>query len=168
MATQKGDRKNLLAITGAAAFLAVAVKFAIAAINSKRNQLKKKDLRGSNVRANLSASEILKLADRLIANSKAVHDAVASVPLDKATYTNVILPLEQLEAYQFPLVQSCVFPKFVSTSEEIRKASAEAGRRIDAHVSACSQREDVYRVVKDFAAKGEWTSMELKRYTQFL
>ncbi|KAI3733401.1 hypothetical protein L6452_12844 [Arctium lappa] len=168
MATQKRDRKNLLAITGAAAFVAVAVKFAIDAINSKRNQLKKKDLRGSNVRVNLSASEILKLADRLIANSKAVHDAVASVSLDKATYTNVILPLEQLEAYQFPLVQSCIFPKFVSTSEEIRKASAEAGRRIDAHVSTCSQREDVYRVVKAFAAKGEWTSMELKRYTQFL
>ncbi|XP_024989612.1 probable thimet oligopeptidase isoform X2 [Cynara cardunculus var. scolymus] len=168
MATQKGDRKNLLAITGAAAFIAVAVKFVIDAINSKKNQLKKKDLRGSNVRANLSASEIVKLADRLIANSKAVHDTVASVPLDKVTYTNVILPLEQLEAYQFPLVQSCVFPKFVSTSEEIRKASAEAERRIDAHASACSQREDVYRVVKAFAAKGEWTSMELKRYTQFL
>ncbi|KAJ9554523.1 hypothetical protein OSB04_018568 [Centaurea solstitialis] len=168
MATQKGDRKNLLAITGAAAFAAVAVKFAIDAINSKRNQLKKQGLRGCNVRVNLSPSEMLKLADRLVANSKAVHDAVASVPLDKVSYTNVILPLEQLEAYQFPLVQSCVFPKFVSSSEEIRKASAEAGRRIDAHVSACSQREDVYRVVKAFAAKGEWTSMELKRYTQFL
>ncbi|KAI3516067.1 hypothetical protein L1887_14976 [Cichorium endivia] len=168
MSAQKRDRKNLVAVTGAAAFLAVAVKFAIDAINSKRSNLKKKGLRGSIVRANLSASEILKLADRLIANSKAVHDAVASVPLDKVTYTNVLLPLEELDAHQFPLFQSCVFPKFVSTSEEIRKASAEAERRIDAHVSTCSQREDVYRVVKAFAAKGEWKSMELKRYTQFL
>nr|KAJ0190329.1 hypothetical protein LSAT_V11C800449320 [Lactuca sativa] len=168
MATKKRDRNNLLAVTGAAAFVAVAVKFAIDAINSKRNDLKKKGLRGSIVRANLSASEILKLADRLIANSKAVHDAVASVPLDKVTYTNVVLPLEELEASQFPLIQSCVFPKFVSTSEEIRKTSAEAERRIDAHVSTCSHREDVYRTVKAFAAKGEWKSMELKRYTQIL
>ncbi|KAI3682214.1 hypothetical protein L2E82_50077 [Cichorium intybus] len=77
-------------------------------------------------RMNLSASEILKLADRLIANSKAVHDAVASVLLDKVTYTNVLLPLEELEAHRFPPVQSCLFPKFVSTSDEIRKASAKA------------------------------------------
>lgn len=168
MSTQKRGRKNLLAVTGATAFLAVAVKLAFDAVNSKRNDLKKKGLQGSMVRANLSASEILKLADYLIAKSKAVHDAVASVPLDKVTYTNVLLPLEELEAHQFPLIQSCIFPKFVSTAEEIGKASAEAERRIDAHISACSQREDVYRAIKAFASKGEWKSMELKRYTQFL
>lgn len=38
---------------------------------------------GSSVRVNLSASEIRRLADRIIANSKVVHDRVASVPLDK-------------------------------------------------------------------------------------
>ncbi|CAK9155833.1 unnamed protein product [Ilex paraguariensis] len=32
----------------------------------------------------------------------------------------------------------------------------------------CSKREDVYRVVKAFAAKGEWVNPEAKRYTQFL
>jgi hypothetical protein len=30
-----------------------------------------------------------------------------------------------------------VFPKLVSTLEDVRKASAEAERRIDAHVSMC-------------------------------
>nr|XP_043636225.1 probable thimet oligopeptidase [Erigeron canadensis] len=168
MTSRKRGNANLLVLTGTAAFLAFAVKFAIDSFNSKRNSLNKKGLRGSNVRINLTAPEILKLVDRIIANSKAIHDAVASVPLDKVTYTNVILPLEELETNQFPLVQSCVFPKFVSTSDEVRKASAEAERRIDAHVSACSRREDVYRVVKAFAAKGEWMNMELKRYTLFL
>nr|GEV62230.1 probable thimet oligopeptidase isoform X1 [Tanacetum cinerariifolium] len=172
MTSHKPDRtkNNLIALTGLTAVIAVAVKFAIHTINSKRNNnnFKPKGLRGSNARVSLSVSEIRKLTDRVIADSKAVYDAVASVPLDKVTYTNVILPLEELEAKQFPLVQSCVFPKFVSSSEEVRKACAEAEKRIDAHVSACSQREDVYRVVKAFAAKGEWTSMELKRYTQFL
>jgi thimet oligopeptidase len=43
------------------------------------------DLKGSNVRVSLSASEILKLAGRVIAKSKEVHDAVASVPLDKVS-----------------------------------------------------------------------------------
>lgn len=41
------------------------------------------DLPGSDVRVNISPSEILRLADRIIAKSKEVHDAVASVPLDK-------------------------------------------------------------------------------------
>ncbi|KAK3013155.1 hypothetical protein RJ639_008578 [Escallonia herrerae] len=160
MAKQKKDRTNLLALTGAAALLAVAVSFAASAINSH--------IRGSNVRVSLSAAEILRLADRVIAKSKQVHDAIASVPLDKVMYANVILPMEELEAQQFPLVQSCIFPKLVSTSEDVRKASAEAERRIDAHVSICSKREDVYLVIKAFAARGEWMSPEAKRYTQFL
>ena len=50
---------------------------------------------------------------------------------------NVIAPLAELEAQQFPLVQSCVFPKMVSACDDVRKASAEAERRIDAHVLTC-------------------------------
>ncbi|KAJ6898374.1 thimet oligopeptidase isoform X2 [Populus alba x Populus x berolinensis] len=164
---QKRER-NLLAFTGAAALAALALSLAISALNSRRKKSNKKDLSGSNARINLSASEILKLADRIIAKSKEVHDAVASVPLDKVTYANVISPLADLEAHQFPLVQSCVFPKLVSTSEDVRKASAEAERRIDAHVSMCSKREDVYRVVKAFASKGEWMNPEAKHYIKCL
>ncbi|KAJ6721596.1 PROTEASE M3 THIMET OLIGOPEPTIDASE-RELATED [Salix viminalis] len=160
--------RNLLAFTGAAALAALALSLAISALNSRRKKSNKKDLSGSNVRINLSASEILKLADRIIAKSKEVHDAVASVPLDKVTYANVLSPLADLEAHQFPLVQSCVFPKLVSTLEDVRKASAEAERRIDAHVLMCSKREDVYRVVKAFASKGEWMNPEAKLYIKCL
>eukprot|EP00258_Populus_trichocarpa_P049499 XP_024465518.1 probable thimet oligopeptidase [Populus trichocarpa] len=167
--TSKHKReRNLLAFTGAAALAALALSLAISALNSRRKKSNKKDLSGSNARINLSASEILKLADRIIAKSKEVHDAVASVPLDKVTYANVISPLADLEAHQFPLVQSCVFPKLVSTLEDVRKASAEAERRIDAHVSMCSKREDVYRVVKAFASKGEWMNPEAKHYIKCL
>lgn len=164
---QKRNRK-VIAFTGATALLALAVNLAISAINSHRKKTKKKDLSGSNVRINLSASEILRLADRIIANSKAVHDRVASVPLNKVTYANAVSPLAELEAQQFPLVQSCVFPKFVSVLDEVRKASAEAERRIDAHVLMCSKREDIYRVVKAIAARGEWISAESKDYIQCL
>ncbi|KAL3511404.1 hypothetical protein ACH5RR_030805 [Cinchona calisaya] len=168
---EKRERKNgnlIVALTGAAALLAIAVNFAVSAINSHIKNRRKKEVRGSKVLINLSASEILRLADRVIAKSKAVHDAVASVPLDKATYANVVLPLAELEAQQFPLVQSCVFPKLVSTFEDVRKASAEAERRIDAHVSAYSKREDIYRVIKALMARGDWMSSEAKRFTQSL
>lgn len=46
-------------------------------------------------------------------------------------------PLAELEAELSPLVQSCVFPKLVSTSENVRRASAEAEERIDVHNSSC-------------------------------
>ncbi|KAI4336627.1 hypothetical protein L6164_015128 [Bauhinia variegata] len=166
MAKTKRDR-NLLAFTGAAAVLALALNLTIAAIKyRKEKNTKKKDLPSSKVRVNLSASEILKLSDRIIAKSKEVHDAVGSVSLDKVTYMNVISPLAELEAQQFPLIQTCVFPKLVSTREDVRKASAEAERRIDAHLNL--KREDVYLVVKAFAASGEWKSVEAKRFVQSL
>lgn len=164
MSKQKRER-NVLAFTGATALAVIAVNFAITAFKRRH---KKKDLQGSIVRVNLSASEILKLADKIVSKSKEVHDAVASVPLDKVTFMNVISPLAELEAQQFPLVQSCVFPKLVCTSDDVCKSSAEAERKIDAHMLSCSNREDVYRVVKAVAAKGEWVSPEAKRYIQSL
>ncbi|URE25231.1 Peptidase family M3 [Musa troglodytarum] len=74
----------------------------------------------------------------------------------------------ELEAYQFSSVQSCVFPKMVSTSNDIRKASAEAESRLNLHFLTCRKREDVYRVIKAFADRGEWLGYEAKRYTQCL
>lgn len=169
MAKQRKDKhNNIIALTGAAgaaALLAFALNFAISSLNSRN---KKKELKGSNVQINLSPSRIIRLADQLIAKSKAVHDAVASVPLDKVSYKNVISPLVDLEAQQFPLIQSCILPKMVSSSKDVRKASAEAERRIDAHVYNCSKREDLYRVIKAVAVKGERMSPEAKRYMQFL
>lgn len=55
----------------------------------------------------------------------------------QVTYANTILPLAELEAGKSPLVQSCIFPTLVSTTDVIRKASAEAERRIDAHDLMC-------------------------------
>ncbi|KAF9601830.1 hypothetical protein IFM89_023517 [Coptis chinensis] len=162
--------RNILALTGTAAIIAVALNFLITTINKHKNNYKStnKDIPRSNVRVNLSASEILKLADQIIAKSKAVHHKIASVPLDEVTYANCILPLADLEAEQFPLVQSCVFPKMVTVLDDVRKASDEAERRIDAHVLICSKCEDVYRVINTFAAKMEQINPEAKRYVQCL
>ncbi|XP_027336768.1 probable thimet oligopeptidase isoform X2 [Abrus precatorius] len=158
---------TLLAFTGAAAVLAIAANLAITAVkyHKDKNVRKKK---GTPVRVNLSASEILKLADQIIAESNKVHNSVASVPLDKVTYANVISPLAELQSQQFPLIQSCVFLKLVSTRGDVRKASAEAEQRIDAHIDTCRKREDVYLVVKAFAVRGEWMNAEAKRFVQIL
>lgn len=67
---------------------------------------------------------------------------------------NVVSPLAELEAEQFPLIQSCVFPKFVSTSDEVRKASAEAERRLDAHALICR-----FCLLICFAFSSNWCNM---------
>ncbi|KAG0486659.1 hypothetical protein HPP92_008754 [Vanilla planifolia] len=126
------------------------------------------DLLGLHVFVNLSASEIHRLADQIIAKSNETHDLVSSVPLENVTYKNVICPLMDLEEQQYPLVQSCLFPKMVATSEDVRKASADAEKKLDSHFLKCRKREDVYRVIKAFVKKGEWLDLEARRYVQCL
>ena len=49
----------------------------------------------------------------------------------------MIAPLANLEAEEFALVQSCVFPSLVSESKPVRDASSEAEKRIDAYNVKC-------------------------------
>ncbi|KAI3933466.1 hypothetical protein MKX01_022045 [Papaver californicum] len=135
----KHDKKErkILAFIGGIAIAAFALNLIISAIhknNQKNKKNSKKDIPGSNIRVNLTGNEILKLADQVIAKSKEV------------TYANVILPIAELEAHQFPLVQSCVFQRMVAVPEEVRKASAEAEKKIDDHILMCSKREEVQRL----------------------
>jgi hypothetical protein len=55
----------------------------------------------------------------------------------QVSFSNVITPLAELDALQFPLVQACVFPRMVSTSEDVRRASVEAEKRLDSHFLLC-------------------------------
>eukprot|EP01018_Ginkgo_biloba_P002672 Gb_29439 [translate_table: standard] len=161
----KTKRKHgqVVAFAGAAAIAVIAGRALLAVLRGRR-----KGYPGLNIRVNLTASEILKLAERIIAESRQVHDLVASVSLDKVTYANVIAPLADLEAEHFVLVQSCVLPRMVAPSKDVREASIEAEKRINAHNLKCSMREDVYRVVKAFAARGEWLDPEAQRYVTHL
>ncbi|KAG2322155.1 hypothetical protein Bca52824_015368 [Brassica carinata] len=160
---------KLVTFTGAAGLLGLAVSFAVFAFNSHKQKSKKKGLPGCDtVCVNLSAKEILDLADEIISKSTRVHDAVALVPLNKLSYENVVLPLAELEARLLPLIQCCVVPKMLSPQDNVRRASAEAEEKIDAHLLSCRKREDVYRVVRIYAAKGESIAPEAKCYLQCL
>ncbi|CAN7129530.1 unnamed protein product [Brassica rapa subsp. narinosa] len=170
--TQGSNPKKLklVTFTGAAGLLGLAVSFAIFAFNSHKQKSKKKCLPGcDSVCINLSAKEILDLADEIISKSTRVHDAVALVPLNKLSYENVVLPLAEIEARLLPLIQCCVVPKMISPQDNVRKASAEAELRIDAHLLSCRwKREDVYRVIRIYAAKGESIAPDAKCFLQCL
>ncbi|CAF2186949.1 unnamed protein product [Brassica napus] len=170
--TQGSNPKKLklVTFTGAAGLLGLAVSFAIFAFNSHKQKSKKKCLPGcDSVCINLSAKEILDLSDEIISKSTRVHDAVALVPLNKLSYENVVLPLVELEARLLLLIQCCVVPKMISPLDNVRKASAEAEMKIDAHLLSCRwKREDVYRVIRIYAAKGESIAPDAKCFLQCL
>ncbi|KAF3519382.1 hypothetical protein DY000_02063000 [Brassica cretica] len=56
----------------------------------------------------------------------------------------------------------------LSPQDNVRKASAEAELKIDAHLLSCRKREDVYRVIRIYAAKGESIAPDAKCYLQCL
>ncbi|KAJ1286688.1 hypothetical protein BS78_03G371000 [Paspalum vaginatum] len=159
--------RRVIAVAGAAALVAVGLNIAFSAVAAHRRR-KRRELPGFTAQVNLSAAEIKRLADRVIAKSKETYDSVAAVPLDKVGFANVVAPLAELDALQFPLVQACVLPRMVSPSEDVRKASAEAEKRLDSHFVLCRQREDVYRVMKAFAVKGDKIGPEATRFLQCL
>lgn len=148
--------------------LATALAFMAARVLLSLFRGRRKGCPEIKIRINLTTSEILNLADCIVAKSKKIHDSVAAVPLDKVAYSNVIKPLAELEAEQSYLVQSCLLPRMVATSKDVREASVEAEKIIDAHNVNCSMREDVYLVVKAFAARGEWLDSEAQRYVNRL
>lgn len=159
--------RRVIAIAGAAALVAVGLNIAFSAVVAHRRR-KRRELPGFTAQVNLSAAEIKRTTDRIISKSRETYDSVAAVPLDKVSFANVIAPLAELDALQFPLVQACVLPRMVSPSEDVRKASAEAEKLLDSHFVLCRQREDVYRVIKAFAVKGERIGPEATRFLQFL
>ncbi|OEL25354.1 putative thimet oligopeptidase [Dichanthelium oligosanthes] len=159
--------RRVIAVAGAAALVAVGLNIAFSAIAAHRRR-KRRELQGFTAQVNLSVAEIKRLTDCIITKAKETYDSVAAVPLDKVSFANVVAPLAELDALQFPLVQACVLPRMVSPSEDVRKASAEAERRLDSHFVLCRQREDVYHVIKAFAVKGERIGPEATRFLHCL
>uniref|UniRef100_A0A0D9V954 Peptidase M3A/M3B catalytic domain-containing protein n=1 Tax=Leersia perrieri TaxID=77586 RepID=A0A0D9V954_9ORYZ len=162
MSPRRRERR-VIAAAGAAALVAVGLNLAFSAVAAHRRR-KRRELPGFTAQVNLSAADIKRLADRIIAKSKETYDAVAAVPLDKVSFSNVIAPLAELDAQQFPLVQACVLPRMFAPSDDVRRASAEAEKRLDSHFQQRRQREDVYRVIKAFTQKGERIGLEATRF----
>ncbi|BAB90533.1 endopeptidase-like protein [Oryza sativa Japonica Group] len=150
MSLRRRERR-VIAAAGAAALVAVGLNLAFSAVAAHRRR-KRRELPGFTAQVNLSAADIKRLADRVVSKSKETYDAVAAVPLDKVSFSNVIAPLAELDAQQFPLVQACVLPRMVSPSDDVRRASAEAEKRLDSHFQQCSYRSKLK--VREFERNG--------------
>ncbi|KAJ2161163.1 metalloendopeptidase [Coemansia sp. RSA 552] len=102
---------------------------------------------------NLTADEIISQARAMIAEEKAVLDAVAAV--NKPTFANVIAPMEQINNSHGCnyLVHNLLGS--TSTEKDIRDAAEEAARLSNDFNVEMMMREDIYRVVHAVFANKE-------------
>src|SRR3989338_6695010 len=124
----------------------------------------------NNLRWNLKAAEFPVLAQELVSAYKSVLDQIAATPADQRTFNNVIKPLAEFEAESVITESILTFPLNVSDDPEVRDASTEAKKIIDAFQIEAQMRVDVYEVVRDFAASSEASALPAddKRFVDFL
>jgi len=102
----------------------------------------------------LTAHQIAAISTQLVAGAKKVDDQVAAIPLDSATYDNVIEPLVRYEVDAGPRFNNVTFLKDVSPIKSVRDASHAASQMLQDAMVERGMRQDVYRVVKAVQRRG--------------
>lgn len=103
----------------------------------------------------LTPEEIAALAEKIIADSTKVQDAVAALQDGEHTFANTVKALANDELISDTLAANCYFPSYVSTDKATRDASTEANKKIEAFGIESNMREDVYQSLLKYKAKGE-------------
>jgi Zn-dependent oligopeptidase len=97
----------------------------------------------------LNTEQITQLGNELLEKSKQILDQVAAVPASEANFETVIKPLAQIEAYRSIFSASSYFPQYISTSSEVRKASADVTQNLEAFEIESRMRKDLYTSVQN-------------------
>ncbi|XP_054645597.1 thimet oligopeptidase [Dunckerocampus dactyliophorus] len=124
----------------------------------------------NRLRWDLSAEQILKKADDLIASTKDVYDRVGALALDAVTFENTLKVLADVEVEYTVQRNMLDFPQHVSPIKEVRTASTEADKQLSEFDVEMSMREDVYQRIVALEKKTETSSLtaESKRYMERL
>lgn len=104
---------------------------------------------------NLTADEIKAMTDKIIADAKATHDKIATIPKGSHTWENTVKALEDASALFSTLSANVTFPSSVSPDKAARDASTAAKKTISEFSIDTFAREDLYQAIMAYKAKGE-------------
>ena len=105
---------------------------------------------------NLTGDAIDKQLERILKDTKANLDGIASIPLDSVTFDNVVAKLMTPPNYKTnPAVAATKFLQHCSTDAKIREHAAKAGKALAASRVEGRMRKDVYERVKAFSETEE-------------
>ncbi|MFA6093311.1 MAG: M3 family metallopeptidase [Elusimicrobiota bacterium] len=94
---------------------------------------------------------------------KAAVDAVVAIPAAERTFANTVKALENADAEFSAITLSGSLLSAVSPDKNLRRAADAVGRRSNRLSLDLSDRDDIYRAYKEYAAKGEKLSGEDKK-----
>jgi thimet oligopeptidase len=109
----------------------------------------------------LSRGEITERLDEILARSRLVHDAVAAEA--DPTFANSIGALAEDAAELDTQTPSFTFPAHVSPDKAVRDAAVAATKALKMHMIEIGVRDDVYRTLVRYRAKGETLDAESQR-----
>lgn len=114
----------------------------------------------NSLRFDLSAQEITSLADQIIETSRTTLDNLVNLEIDQPTWDNTVQPF--LNEYQsfFAQYSNCYFVGYVSADKEIRDASVEANKKLEAYSIEKNSRKDVYLKIKAYPEKNPNESLD--------
>lgn len=89
-------------------------------------------------------------------------EMVKGMPL-QVSFETVIAPLANSESRDFSQIQGCVFPSLVAISKELRDASSEAEKKIDAYQVKCRLCSSALRqtCMRHRVQRGDMTQTEI-------
>ncbi|KAJ1927281.1 metalloendopeptidase [Tieghemiomyces parasiticus] len=91
--------------------------------------------------------QISAAGDKYVNGKKELLDKIAALPLDQATFENVLQPLGQHENDTTGELMVITFFQHTSPDKALRDASTEVEKRLQEFEIECAMREDVYKVV---------------------
>ncbi|KAJ1657427.1 metalloendopeptidase [Dispira simplex] len=96
---------------------------------------------------NYTADQIEAETKQLIAQKKALLDRIAAIPLEEATFDNVMKPTGELDNDTSAQCNVITFLQHTSPDKALRDASTQAEKELQEFDIECSMRRDVFRVV---------------------
>lgn len=115
------------------------------------------------VNFSLTPHDIKSIGDKLVSKSNQLIDQLVQIDESEQTFSNVIVPLGQMECYWQTIYSSLTFPQFVSTDKNVRDASISINKELDEFSIEKSMRKDLYKIVSNAASKHASLSQEDSR-----